>query len=541
MDLFQAAIERISKQKKRRKKRNQYMPNDPQLSKSVVENPSYFKNWRSKRIHFSNNGKQEDLYNLLNKTHSLTSNPNDFNGFDQVHHLLSRASFGNSVDEIDAIKSLTTEQIVETLLAETELPNPPGEWVYETFNLQEFEQLTPEQQEEFFILNYDRINELRSWWFERMLESSLNLREKMTLFWSGHFTTDIESAFLAQFLYVQNNTLRKNALGNFRTFLKEIYKDPAMLLYLDGVNNISEEPNENFARELLELFTMGVGNYTEDDIKEAARAFTGWQVNPYNLNSFFNPLIHDHGIKDFMGQSGNFDGDKIIDIILEQPHTATYICTKLYEAFVGRELNQEFIDELADVFRSNGYEIKPVLRRMFTSDYFYSSQSTASLIKSPIELMVSNVRLFSVQSINVYFLIFATALIDQELMSPPNVAGWPGQRSWISPTTYVTRNTLSEIVINPDLLGDEPEGPLFEFNPMDFALSFEIDTVQELAEAMTKHLLRIPVDENTMDFLVSVLLGSANPEDWSLNYPGVKRLVSEFLIQVVRLPEFHLG
>ncbi len=540
-DLFKTAIERISKQKRRPKKQNLFFPNDPQLSKSVVLNSSFIKKWKTKSGTSAKNGKSSDILKLLGKNKSALSGSLNSSAFEKTGHLLSRASFGADVEELKTLSSFSNDQLVDALLQNNELPDPPDDWVGEPFNYQEFEKLSPQEQQDYFDTNYDRINELRAWWFELMLGSAFNLREKMTLFWHGHFTTDIESAFLAQFLYVQNNTLRKNALGNFRTFLKEIYKDPAMLLYLNGNDNYSDQPNENFARELLELFTMGVGNYTENDIKAAARAFTGWQVNPYNLNSFFNPLIHDHGIKQFMGQSGNFDGDKIIDIILEQPQTAKYICTKFYQAFVSRELNQGFIDELAELFRSNDYEIKPVLRKIFTSDYFYSNQSSAALIKSPIEMMVSNVRLFSAVSTNVYFLIFATALIDQELMSPPNVAGWPGQRNWISPTTYVTRNTLSEIVINPDLFGDEADGPPFEFNAMDFARSFGLDSVHELAEAMTNHLLRIPISESTTDFLVSVLLGSANPEDWSLNYPRADRLVTGFLTQIVRLPEFHLG
>ncbi len=460
---------------------------------------------------------------------------------DQIRHLLSRASFDAAVPEIQFLAGATTEAIVEALLADGELPAPPGEWVTEPFDYYAFLELSEQEQLDFLILNYERINTLRGWWMELMMGSAINLREKMTFFWHGHFTTDIESAFLAQFLYIQNDTLRRHALGNFRDFLKAIYKDPAMLLYLDGFNNVVGAPNENFARELLELFTMGVGNYTEDDIKAAARAFTGWQIDPYNLTSFFNPLLHDYRSKTFMGQTGNFEGDDIIDIILEQPQTATFICTKFYKLFVNRELDEPFINELAEIFQSNNYEIKPVLQRLFTSEQFYSNNSVAALIKSPIELVISNARMLSVQSANVYFLLFASALIDQDLMMPPNVAGWPGQRSWISSTTFVLRNTISEIYINPELVRDQDTGEApINFDPLAFAYSFGLAGARELAEAMLKHVHRMVIDEKTFDFLLTVLVGTADPEDWSLAYPGADQLVANFLIQALRLPEFQL-
>ncbi|MFQ5675235.1 MAG: DUF1800 family protein, partial [bacterium] len=312
-------------------------------------------------------------------------------------------------------------------------------------------------------------------------------------------------------------------------------------IYLDGDSNKDAQPNENFARELLELFTMGVGNYSEDDIKEAARSFSGWQNNSVTLQSFFNPNRHDNGIKNFLGRSGNFAGDDIIDIILEQPQTALFIARKLFKFFVSREIDEPFVNDLANLFRSSDYEIKPVLRMIFTSNFFYSDQAVGSLIKGPVEMAVNNARIFSVDSIDLGYVLNATSDLNQELLSPPNVAGWPGQRGWISPTTYVTRNTFSESYVDGGLYNnpDSNRSPIV-FDPLKFARSFGLSGATDLAQAMVAHLVRLPISEETMSFLISVLVGSAAVDDWSLDYPGADRLVKEFLVQVTRLPEFHL-
>ena len=459
---------------------------------------------------------------------------------DKIRHLLSRASFGITVKEMKSMGSPPVEDVIDALLTDLPMPDPPDDWVSEPFDINAYRQLGEAEQMAFLRLNNQRINELRGWWLQLMMNSSLNLRERMTLFWHGHFTSDLEAGILAQFLFKQVDTLRSYALGNFGHFAKAIYKDPTMLLYLDGANNIAQQPNENFARELLELFTMGVGNYTEMDIKEAARAFTGWQADLYNIGSFLNPNLHDHGIKTFLGQTGNFGGDQIIDIILQQPETANHICRKLYEHFISREIDEAFVNDLANTFRSNNYEIKPVLRSIFSSDFFYSEDAVASLIKAPIEMAAQNARSLSAESVDLFFVLYTTAILDQELLNPPNVAGWPGQRSWISPTTYVTRNTINEAYVNPELIRNDSGQPYVRFDALAFARSFEITGARELAAAMIRHLLRMPISEETLDFLTTVLVGSADPDDWSLDYPGADRLVTACLVQIIRLPEFHL-
>jgi uncharacterized protein (DUF1800 family) len=460
---------------------------------------------------------------------------------EKLRHLFARAGFGINVEGLQNLLPLTQQQVLDAFLAATPLPDPPGAWVTEPFDQQAYRQWTREQQQAWQQQNRQRIVETIAWWYARMMITPFNLREKMTLFWHGHFTSDYRTVQLAQFLYLQNAAWRQHSLGNFRDFLKAMYKDPAMLIYLDGVRNVSRQPNENFARELLELFTMGVGNYTEEDIKAAARAFTGWQVDTITLSSALNSRAHDAGQKTFMGRTGNFNGDEIIDIVLEQPATAKHICTKLYEFFVSREVDQAFVDELANTFRSNDYEIKPVLQRLFESEHFYGEQAVGALIKSPVDVAVSNARMLQVSRINARYLLSAVAALNQELFNPPNVAGWPGQRDWISPTTFVTRNAFSETYIVGGTI-DNPggnNGPIV-FDAMRFALSFGITTARELAQAMAAHLLAFPLEEEAFEALLTVLVGSADPEDWSIYYPGAEEQVRSFLVELVRQPEFHL-
>ena len=201
-------------------------------------------------------------------------------------------------------------------------------------------------------------------------------------------------------------------------------------------------------------------------------------------------------------------------------------------------MDDNFVNNLANTFRSNDYEIKPVLREILTSTHFYSETVRSSLIKSPVDLTISNIRMLSPDSVDVFAVLFFQAIIDQEIMNPPNVAGWPGQRSWISPTTYVLRNTVSEIFVSKELLRNETP---IEFDPIKFAQSFNLPKARELTEAMVNHLVRLPASQQQIDFFMTVLLGTANEEDWSLAYPGADRLVTECLVQILRLPEFHLS
>ncbi len=459
----------------------------------------------------------------------------------QAQHLLMRSGFGASHEETIAASSISRDELIHILLADFPLPDPPGDWVNQGYN---YRSMTPQERNAFNRANRAWRRDTVAWWLNLMAKSPYNLRESMTLFWHNHFVIEAAAVKSAHFLYKYIDMLRRNALGNFRTFLKEMWRDPAMLIYLNGAQNTKNRPNENFARELLELFTMGVDQYTEDDIREAARALTGWRVNTETLSSFFTPNLHSGGSKTFLGKTGAFQGDDIVDMILEQEITANFICRKIYRNFVSFEENEERIAELAGVFRNSDYEIKPVLEAIFKSDYFYDEENVGSLIKSPLKLAISAARQFGAVDVDLGYIYNASSLLDQTLLDPPNVAGWAGQRSWISPLTLATRGAFGESVI----LGGRIDSDLdrksvrpIDFDVMQFARSFDADVNPRLLlQRWVEHLSPVALDPLTFELMLEVMLDGANEDDWSLYYEGVEDRVKTCLTQLLRLPEYQL-
>ncbi len=292
---------------------------------------------------------------------------------------------------------------------------------------------------------------LAFWWLDRMLRSGHPLEEKMTLFWHGHFATGEEKVRDYRKLKLQVDTLRRCALGSFRDLLTAVAKDPAMLVFLDATHNVKGAPNENFGREVMELFTMGVGNYTEDDIREAARAFTGWSND--DLAFLFDEAKHDAGQKTFLGRTGNFDGDDIIAIILGQEQTATFIASKIYRFFVREDISPDFADVLGKLFRQGDYRVAPFLATLFRSEDFYAEASVATHIMSPTELIVSTYRklgLDALPGIPDPYTVGKT--LGQILLYPPTVAGWSEGRAWITPGLLFERGNFAREVMFPDMI-----------------------------------------------------------------------------------------
>ena len=289
------------------------------------------------------------------------------------------------------------------------------------------------------------------WWADRMVTTPRPLEEKLTFFWHGHFATSEAKVRDYRMMLVQNRMLRARASGNFRDLLLGIMRDPAMLVYLDNGENVKDHPNENFGRELLELFTLGVGNYIEQDIREASRAFTGWTNDVLEFR--FDPALHDAGPKRFLGQEGDFGGEEIVDIILAQPATSEFIAAKLYRFFVREELSDSTRASLGKAFREADYQLKPLLRTIFLSRDFYSEPSVATQIKSPVQLFVSTYRKLGVkQTPTAPDFNQLTDPLGQSLLYPPNVAGWSGGRTWITPATLLERgNAMRGILYPPDL------------------------------------------------------------------------------------------
>ena len=290
-----------------------------------------------------------------------------------------------------------------------------------------------------------------NWWADRMVATNRPLQEKLALFWHGHFASSEDKVRDYRKMLGQVTLFQDHAAGNFGTLLSAIARDPGMLVFLDAGQNLKSRPNENFGRELMELFTMGVGNYTEQDLREAARAFTGWRDN--DLSFHIDEAQHDDGQKTFLGQTGPFGGQEVLDIILAQPATANFIAGKLYRFFVRDDLTPEFQAKLGGLLRSNTYEIAPFLQTVFLSRDFYSPSSVGTHIKGPVELIVSTYRRLGLTATPGMPDFNSTSTdLGQALLNPPTVAGWSQGRAWITPGSLLARGNFARAVLLPDVI-----------------------------------------------------------------------------------------
>jgi uncharacterized protein (DUF1800 family) len=379
--------------------------------------------------------------------------------FLNIKHLYNRAGFGISYPDLHELSNKRRSKVVETLFNQKQPVANINLLSRDEFLAQQAllaslgtkkEQTSEEKQQRENITRArnEKNRELNIHWISQMMSTQNPFLEKMTLFWHGHFACRANQPFYAQHL---NNIQRTNALGNFKTLLMEVSKSPAMLDYLNNQQNRKGRPNENFSRELMELFTLGRGNYTETDIKEAARAFTGWAYTK-NGDFEFNPRVHDEKQKTFFGQTGLFDGEAIIDLILAKPETATFICRKLYIFFVNDTPNETHVKELADHFYAEKYEISAVMKKMFNADWFYAKENTANKIKSPVEFLVNMSREFYVSYNKPQVLIQLQTSLGQYLFNPPNVAGWAGGKNWIDSSSLMLRLKIPSLVLNDGIL-----------------------------------------------------------------------------------------
>lgn len=378
--------------------------------------------------------------------------------FEDARHLLNRTSFAAQPREILEFTQLTKAQAVDRLLAETRRSAafPAPEWTtrYERAYRPD---MTPEerqavQRRELVV----RGLELKSWWTAEMLSTPTPLTEKMTLFWHNHFATSQQKVRVAQLMYRQNALLRQHALGNFAVLLREISKDPAMLIYLDGAQNRKGAPNENFAREVMELFTLGQGNYTEADIKEVARAFTGWSTDLDTGEFRFRANLHDTGEKVIFGQRGKFNGDDVITMLLKRVETSEFIVGKLWLEMVSPDVDAVEVKRIARTWREANYEIKPMLRALLLSDAFWVSQHRAVLVKSPVELVVGSLRQFQFEVEDAAPFAVIMRQLGQDLFSPPNVKGWPGGEAWLNTTTLLARKGFLNRLFRADEMASAP-------------------------------------------------------------------------------------
>jgi uncharacterized protein (DUF1800 family) len=404
--------------------------------------------------------------------------------YDRARHLIDRAGFGAPPEEIARLAAMTPEQAVASLLDYQSIPNdhlapfdPSGVW---DPSLRDFppsrvaateraertgealgarvkpageRRLQPVVDRFFYWLRATMLEtrRLAHWWADRMVATNRPLEEKMALFWHGHFATGEEKIRDYRKMEQQLALLHRHATGNFRALLIEVARDPAMLAYLDAAENVKGAPNENFAREVMELFTMGVGHYTEKDIREAARAFTGWIDD--DLDFKVDSVKHDDGAKTFLNRTGNFDGVDILNIILEQKVTAEYIAAKLYKFFARENISPDLAARLGAVLRDNDYEIAPLMRTILLSRDFYSPPSVGTRIKGPIELIVSTYRKLGVKNLpGIPDLYLVSRELGQTLLNPPTVAGWAQGRAWITPGLLLARGNFARDVLFPDII-----------------------------------------------------------------------------------------
>ena len=356
-------------------------------------------------------------------------------------HLLLRAGFGANLSQIKNLDQVSLTEIWKKLATNDPLIPIQLKEAGPDFDYQQLSKMDAEVKKEVQKKNRRSNLEINLKFLNQMVHSEDQLREKMAFFWHGHFATRVvNSRFNLQLL----NTIREKSLGNFGDLLKAVSQSPAMLQFLNNQQNKKGHPNENFAREVMELFTLGRGNYTEKDVQEGARAFTGWSFLPDG--SFFErPRQHDFGPKTFLGKTGNFDGNDALNIILEQKGTAKFIVTKIYKFFVNEKINPGIIEHLSDQFYDSKYDIKKLMTEIFTSKWFYNEENIGTKIKSPIELMAGIMRTLPMQLEKPENLIVYQKLLGQMLLYPPNVAGWPSGNSWIDSSTLMLRLQIPQI------------------------------------------------------------------------------------------------
>jgi len=405
--------------------------------------------------------------------------------YDRAAHLLAHAGFGGRPEEIEKLADAGLDRAVESLVRYERLSNPKMQPFVESGfwdpTLDRFPESRPDATDRaekygasmgvdvkpagnrpmqpvsdrfFYWLRATMLETRRLgyWWADRMLQTTHPVEEKMALLWHGHFATHENKVRDYRKMHQQIELFERYATGNLLDLTIEVARNPAMLYFLDAQYNVKGAPNENFAREVMELFTMGVGNYTENDVRECARAFTGWYFD--DLTFKVDPTKHDDGAKEFLGRTGNFDGVDILKIIFEQPVTAEFLAAKIYRFLVRDEISPALRRQLGTVLRDAHYEVKPLLTAIFTSKDFYSAPSYGGHIKGPVEHMVALMKHLDVESMpGVPDFNQSTIALGQHLLNPPSVAGWAGGKAWITPGLLIARGNVARDTLIPDMTG----------------------------------------------------------------------------------------
>ena len=368
------------------------------------------------------------------------------NNIKHIKHLYERAGFGMRFEDLKKLDNAPVKHAVKELLSST--ATQPVNVVQGNTDYSMLIKGDILAKKQFLQQQRQQEKDLNLAWINQMSTTDNTLQEKMTLFWHNHFACRTLNAQFAQQL---NNIQRANALGNFRTLILQVAESPAMLQFLNNQQNLKGHPNENFARELMELFTIGRGNYTETDVKESARSWTGYGFN--RTGEFVTRwFVHDDGQKTFMGKTGTFNGEDIMNMLLEKKETAHFISNKLYKYLVNEIPDPVHVNSMADVLYDANYEIKPLLEYVFTADWFYDDKNTGNLVKGPVEFLVGLNRQFYITYQRPEVLLQFQKVLGQVLFYPPNVAGWPGGRNWIDSSSLMYRLKIPSTLLNGGLI-----------------------------------------------------------------------------------------
>lgn len=457
----------------------------------------------------------------------------------KIQHLYWRAGFGLSPSAFQKKRKQPLDKIIKNLFKDAQKINPVKIPHYNMPSAQSFKAMEKKERREKIKEIQKLTAQVNLNWIDQMTKDEYScLQEKMTLFWHGHFACESKRFdYAAQ----QINTIRQYALGNFRDLVLAISKDASMILYLNNQQNKKKKPNENYARELMELFTIGRGNYTEQDIKEAARAFTGWFSDRLTGEFKFSERQHDFDSKTFMGKKGAWNGDDIIDIILDKKETATFLATKVYRYFVNERVNEKQVAELATVLYQSNYNIAQMMQTLFTSDWFYAKENVGTKIKSPIELLVGMGKILNLKFESPKAVLFPQRALGQTLFRPPNVAGWPGGKVWIDNATLLLRMNFAAIIFQRAELSlelkNQPEqakgGRLknLKISGDIKALSqaFSKTKIEELGRALEGYILQTSFDTST-SFIETISKEASSQEG----------RIKAYVLGMMSLPEYQV-
>ena len=480
---------------------------------------------------------QIEIIPIESEFKTLNSSRDNFN-FDDASHLLMRTTIGPTLEEINESVDLGLDATLDMLFEKLEAPEPPGDWVFHSLP-PNFSDLNSTQKDSIRDEWENRILLMGIWWLDLMKYSEMNIRETMVLFWHDHFATSAQTVQFAPSMYLQNKLFRKYASGNFKDLVNSINYDPAMLYWLDNdknyyINESNNTINENYSRELLELFTMGEGNYSQEDIVEAARALTG--IDSDGMYSFYSPIRHDHGIKNILGYEGNHNPEDVIDIIFEQPSTAEFICTKLYQWFVYEYPDEDIINQMMDILLEHNFEIEPVLKALLSSDHFFDENFRGAKYKNPIWYSVGTFRqLYLDYPLEHEFMLWYSYPLGEQLFYPPDVSGWDGYRSWINTYTLPYRKLFANQII------DGYSGILPEWdNVIEFSEKFDNNNPEVLIHEIMNYLFSVQPSEQTQALLLEELLDGTNMDEWSLYSEGAEERFKDVMKHMMRLEEFQL-